>query len=346
MVLNIPIYLFCNNKFEVPWKQLCYGPVHMVSQVSSLTHVSKSQHGGKVPTFEPQENIKIWLIIIKVGSWLFYAEIFTGLALRVGSSSLLDPTFNTSPEPHLQKVLPCRHPCHTWDLGLGTRVKSQLPCSQRLRLHRLTSSDLGLRSWDLCELALRYHLSCPIYISGVFCINEQVLTLRNNWLKFYTPWKLHINFRGIWIKKSRRFATCNPARSLVHTRILWLVMPKSVGANCSAFLVTIFYQEGWHFTGYQKWCTQLHNSAKGSQSENRLRGTWENPSETARGSSREYCAHHWNGGEGLHFFFGRVAFNGTTHRQIWWIIISQSLPQSRMFLVLHCKIVLILRIWM
>ena len=24
------------------------------------------------------------------------------------------------PSPHLQKVLPCRHPCHTWNLGLGT----------------------------------------------------------------------------------------------------------------------------------------------------------------------------------------------------------------------------------
>ena len=32
--------------------------------------------------------------------------------------------------------------------------KSQLPCSQRLRLHGLTSSDLGLRTWDLCEPAL------------------------------------------------------------------------------------------------------------------------------------------------------------------------------------------------
>ena len=38
----------------------------------------------------------------------------------VGSSCLLDPTLNTSPKHHLQKALPCRHPCHTWDLGLGT----------------------------------------------------------------------------------------------------------------------------------------------------------------------------------------------------------------------------------
>ena len=39
----------------------------MRSQVPSPTHISKSQHGGKVPTFEPQETIKIWIIIIKGG---------------------------------------------------------------------------------------------------------------------------------------------------------------------------------------------------------------------------------------------------------------------------------------
>ena len=67
--------------------------------------------------------------------------------LTVGSNFLLNPTRNTSPQPHLQQVLPCRQPCHTWDLGLGNPcevvIKSQLPCSQRLRLHGLVSSDLG-----------------------------------------------------------------------------------------------------------------------------------------------------------------------------------------------------------
>ena len=28
----------------------------------------KSQHGGKLPTLQPKQNIKIWLIDIKVGS--------------------------------------------------------------------------------------------------------------------------------------------------------------------------------------------------------------------------------------------------------------------------------------
>jgi hypothetical protein len=38
-------------------------------------------HGGKVPTFEPQETIKIWLITIKVGSCLFYSKKLVGLVL-------------------------------------------------------------------------------------------------------------------------------------------------------------------------------------------------------------------------------------------------------------------------
>ena len=29
------------------------------------------------------------------------------------------PNSNTSPNPHLQKVLQCRMPCHTWESWLG-----------------------------------------------------------------------------------------------------------------------------------------------------------------------------------------------------------------------------------
>ena len=50
------------------------------------------------------------------------------LVLRVGSSFLLD----TSHKPHLQKVLPCRHPCHPWDLGLGTPCDVVSPNFQAL----------------------------------------------------------------------------------------------------------------------------------------------------------------------------------------------------------------------
>ena len=42
--------------------------------------------GGEVPTSEPQETIKNWLIIMKFGFGLFYAKIFMVVVLRVGSS--------------------------------------------------------------------------------------------------------------------------------------------------------------------------------------------------------------------------------------------------------------------
>ena len=73
--------------------------------------------------------------------------------LRVESSFLLDPTLNTSPKPHLQKVLWCRHPCHTWDLELGTPYEVVSP-----NFHALNGWDCT--DWpqvtrDSCELALR-----------------------------------------------------------------------------------------------------------------------------------------------------------------------------------------------
>ena len=78
---------------------------------------------------------------------------FSGLVLQARYGFLLNPTLNTSPKPQLLKVRPCRHPYHTWDLGLGTwnpvwSGKSHLSCSQRLRLHRLTSGELEIKTWD------------------------------------------------------------------------------------------------------------------------------------------------------------------------------------------------------
>ena len=70
-------------------------------QVSTPTHVSTSRHGGKLPTFELQEIIKMlleyhesWILIILCG-------FFCGtLVLRVGveSSFLLDPNFQHKSE--------------------------------------------------------------------------------------------------------------------------------------------------------------------------------------------------------------------------------------------------------
>jgi hypothetical protein len=66
----------CNTNSHTTEGQFKQGP----------THVSKSQHGGKGPTCESQVITRIWLIIIKVGSWLFNVKIFVGLGLRVGSN--------------------------------------------------------------------------------------------------------------------------------------------------------------------------------------------------------------------------------------------------------------------
>ena len=129
-------------------KPLSLGPGASSHGVPSPTHVSKSKHGGKVPTIEPQQIIKVWFTSIKIRSWLFHAKKLSGLVLRVGSTFLLGPTLNIHPEPLLQKVLPCRHPCHTWALGPMWSDKSQIPCSQWLSLHGLTSSKVGLRTWD------------------------------------------------------------------------------------------------------------------------------------------------------------------------------------------------------
>jgi hypothetical protein len=86
------------------------------SQVSSPTYVNKSQHGGKVPTFEPQQTITVWFVSISFGPTLIYVSKFLGHMLRVGFSFLLDLTLNTSPKHHLQRLLPCRHSCHTCEV--------------------------------------------------------------------------------------------------------------------------------------------------------------------------------------------------------------------------------------
>jgi hypothetical protein len=108
---------------------------------------SNSQVPLMLSNFEPQQTIKIWLIIIIVTSSLLYAKLFTWLMLRVGSTKKLDSTLNTtSPQPHLQKMLPCRHPCHTWHFKLGTMCEVVSPNFHAFKLHIWTSSDLGLRA--------------------------------------------------------------------------------------------------------------------------------------------------------------------------------------------------------
>jgi hypothetical protein len=99
------------------------GPIKKMSHLRSSshedprpTHVSKSQRGGQVPTFEPSRKHESRVNYHEnlIFDDFFNAKMLEGLKLRVGSRFLLDPTLNTSPKPHLQEVLPCRHPSHTW----------------------------------------------------------------------------------------------------------------------------------------------------------------------------------------------------------------------------------------
>ena len=55
------------------------GPVHMGSQVLSATHVSKSQHGGKVPTFEPHEPMNIYQLHILTFSHMYQKRSYLKL---------------------------------------------------------------------------------------------------------------------------------------------------------------------------------------------------------------------------------------------------------------------------
>ena len=57
---------------------------HGVPSPKSQVVLSKSQHGGQVPIFEPHETIKILLNIIEVGSMISLCKTFVGLGLRVG----------------------------------------------------------------------------------------------------------------------------------------------------------------------------------------------------------------------------------------------------------------------
>ena len=103
---------------------------------------------SQVRTFESQEIMKVWFLFIKSGSWLVW---------RVGSSFLLNPTFNTSPKTHLQTMLLHKHPCHTWDTWFGIPCEVVSP-----NFHALNGWDCTnwlYMTWDLCELALTNYSS-------------------------------------------------------------------------------------------------------------------------------------------------------------------------------------------
>ena len=100
--------------------------------------------GSQVPTWRAKKKLlnlkkpfKYGLCSLKLDRKKIPQKILR-LVLRVGSRFLLDRlwTLNTSPRPHLQKVVPCRHPCHTCS-GPMWHGKSQLPCSPMAEMSQL-----------------------------------------------------------------------------------------------------------------------------------------------------------------------------------------------------------------
>jgi hypothetical protein len=93
------------------------------SQVPSPIHVSKSPHGGTIPTFEPQiihHNMvsSHWSHIFfmqKQSHDLCWEMGLTFCSTQLSAQGLISFIF--------KNVVPCRHLCHTWNLGLGTCVK-------------------------------------------------------------------------------------------------------------------------------------------------------------------------------------------------------------------------------
>ena len=82
-----------------------------VTLLASPNMKAKSQLWASIKTF------KTYIIYINWSriSIVLCIRFCAGLVSRVGLVCVLNLTLTTSPEPHLQWVLPCRHPRHTWD---------------------------------------------------------------------------------------------------------------------------------------------------------------------------------------------------------------------------------------
>ena len=104
--------------------------------------------------------------IYSLKSVLMFCNKFSGFLLRVGCSFLLHPTFNTSLESHLQKVLSCRHLCRTWDWGLGTPCEVKAPNFHALENWDCTDRPRVNWKWELgpcVNQSLKYQLSHPLW---------------------------------------------------------------------------------------------------------------------------------------------------------------------------------------
>ena len=101
----IPIHFF----------QFLSGPIHMRSQVPLVLASPNMEAKSKLLSF--QKPFKYGWLSLKLELDHFKQKDSHELWWALGLSCWLNPILNTSHEPYLQNVFPCRHPCHTWDFG-------------------------------------------------------------------------------------------------------------------------------------------------------------------------------------------------------------------------------------
>ena len=119
----------------------------------------------QVPSFEPQETIKVSIISIKVKSWLFLCKKISQVMLRVGSAFFAQPNSQhkfLSPTSKKQ-ILPCRHPCHTWDFGLQTPCEMASPTFLPLEI-------LNCTNWPQVNYTI-YGIQCHLLSMVTQCHN-------------------------------------------------------------------------------------------------------------------------------------------------------------------------------
>ena len=106
----------------------------MGSEVLSPTHVRKSHLLSLKKTLKYGSNpFKSDLgYFVQTNSWDLSWELSLAFCSTQLSTQVLSLT-----SPCLQKVLPCRHPCHTWDWGFET------PCEPTLSIKVILKKEMN-----------------------------------------------------------------------------------------------------------------------------------------------------------------------------------------------------------
>jgi hypothetical protein len=129
---------------------------------------------------------------------------------------LLNPILNTSSKSRLQKVLPCRHPCHTWDLGLRTLCEVVSP-----NIHALNNwdcTDWPRVTWDPvwigheCSSTLNQKVKVfGIHICGSR-MNRRNIHVENKRHVYYNFWFCPPILKWIQIFESKNYVVTKTIR--------------------------------------------------------------------------------------------------------------------------------------